>query len=101
MLLQIWVLQTQTNTKIKLGFKRKEQKETEENPGLAHRTVSGALGSTDFKLFTFGFLRPRFAIIYRTVQCTSGATASQRNGRQSSFSELWLTLCTHSSFIYL
>jgi hypothetical protein len=28
----------------KLGFKRKEQKETEENPGLAHRTVRWETG---------------------------------------------------------
>jgi hypothetical protein len=30
---------TQTNKRLKLGFKRKEQKEIEENPGLAHQTV--------------------------------------------------------------
>jgi hypothetical protein len=35
---------TQTNKKIKSEFKRKEQKETEENPGLAHRTTRCATG---------------------------------------------------------
>jgi hypothetical protein len=34
----------QTNKKIKLGFKNKGAKETEENPGLAHRTVRCATG---------------------------------------------------------
>jgi hypothetical protein len=48
---------------------------------VCHQTVSGAPGSYDSELFTFGFLRPRSAIIHRTVRCTSGATASQRNGR--------------------
>jgi hypothetical protein len=67
---------TQTNKKIKLGFKKKGAKETEGCPGLAHRTVSGALGPYNFELFTFGFLRPRSAIIHRTVRCTSGATAT-------------------------
>jgi hypothetical protein len=33
------------------------------------------------KLFSFGFLKRRSAIIHRTVRCTSGATALQRNGR--------------------
>jgi hypothetical protein len=32
------------NKKIKLGFKKKGAKETEENPGLAHRTVRCATG---------------------------------------------------------
>jgi hypothetical protein len=66
----------------KLGFKKKGAKETEENPGLAHRTVSGALGAVQTELFTFGFLRGRSAIIHRTVGCAtelsgapSGATA--------------------------
>jgi hypothetical protein len=35
---------TQTNQKNKLGLKRKEQKETEGCPGLAHRTVRCATG---------------------------------------------------------
>jgi hypothetical protein len=48
---------------------------------VCHRTVSGTLGSYNSELLTFGFLRPRSAIIHWTVRCTSGATASQRNGR--------------------
>jgi hypothetical protein len=48
---------TQTNKKIKLGFKKKEQKETEENPGLAHRTVSGAQSRTSLNLPPSGFRR--------------------------------------------
>jgi hypothetical protein len=55
----------------KLGFKRKEQKETEEKPCLAHRTVSRAPGVVQSELFTFGFLRRRSAIIHRTVRCTT------------------------------
>jgi hypothetical protein len=43
--------------------------------------VSDAPGPYDFKLATFGFQKSRSAIIHRTVRCTSGATASQRNGR--------------------
>jgi hypothetical protein len=73
-------VQTQTNKKIKLGFKRKEQKETEENPGLVHRTIR-CPGPYDFKLATFGFQKRRSAIIHRTVRCAtgrSGALAEQR-----------------------
>jgi hypothetical protein len=47
-----------------------------ECPGLAHRTVFGAPGPYNSELATFGFLRPRSAIIHRTVWCTSGATAT-------------------------
>jgi hypothetical protein len=53
-----------------------------------HRTVSGAPGPYKSKLFTFGFLQRRSAIIHRSVRCAtglsgapSGATALQRNGR--------------------
>jgi hypothetical protein len=42
--------------------------------------VSDAPGLYNSELFTFGFLRRRFAIIHRTVRCTSGATTLQRNG---------------------
>jgi hypothetical protein len=48
---------------------------------MYHRTVSGAPGSYDFKLATFGFQMCRSAIIHRIIRCASGATASQRNGR--------------------
>jgi hypothetical protein len=35
---------TQTNKKIQVRVQKKESKETEENPGLAHRTVRCATG---------------------------------------------------------
>jgi hypothetical protein len=53
-----------------------------------HRTVSGAPGKIDFKLFTFGFPRRTSAIIHRTVWCATGLSdapaeqrSSARNGR--------------------
>jgi hypothetical protein len=48
---------------------------------VCHRTVSGAPGSYNSELFTFGFLRPRSATIHQTVRCAtglSGAPAEQR-----------------------
>jgi hypothetical protein len=55
---------------------------------VCHRTVSGAPGRIDLKLFSFGFPRHSSAIIHRTVRCAtglSGAPAEQRlsarNGR--------------------
>jgi hypothetical protein len=65
----------------KLGFKRKEQKKPKRT--LVWRTgLSGVppdsvrcLGSYDFKLATFEFLKSHSAIIHRTARCTSGATA--------------------------
>jgi hypothetical protein len=50
---------------------KKKAKETEDT--LVWRTgLSGAPGPYDSKLFTFGFLRLRFAIIHRTVRCATG-----------------------------
>jgi hypothetical protein len=71
---------TQTNRRLKIGFNTKEQR-NQECPGLAHRTVFGAPGLYNVQLPTLGFLRARSAIIHRTVWCTSGVTAIQRNGR--------------------
>jgi hypothetical protein len=54
---------------------------------VCHWTVFGAPGWIDFKLFTFGFLSPRSAIIHRTVRWVTGLTTVpaeqrlQRNGR--------------------
>jgi hypothetical protein len=48
---------------------------------VCHRTVSGAPGRIDLKLFTFGFLSPRSTIIHRTVRWVtrlSGVPAEQR-----------------------
>jgi hypothetical protein len=72
---------TQINKKIKVRVQIKGVIETEEYLGLAYRTVSSALGPYHSELFTFGFLQRRSAIIHRTVRCTNGATALQRNGR--------------------
>jgi hypothetical protein len=78
---------TQTNKKIKLGFKRKEQKKPKST--MVWRTgLSGVPPDSvrctrpyNSELFSFGFLRPRSAIIHRTVRCAtglSGAPAEQR-----------------------
>jgi hypothetical protein len=48
---------------------------------VCHQTVSGAPGPHTSKLFSFGFLQRRSAIIHRTVRYTSGATVPSRNGR--------------------
>jgi hypothetical protein len=64
----------------KLGFKRKEQKKPKKT--LVWRTgLSGALGTVQAELFTFGFLESRSAIIHRTIRCTtrlSDVPAEQR-----------------------
>jgi hypothetical protein len=55
---------------------------------VCHRTVFGAPGKIDFKLFTFRFSRRTSAIIHRTVRCATGLSGvpaeqrlSARNGR--------------------
>jgi hypothetical protein len=48
---------TQANKKIKVRVQKKGAKETKENPGLAHRTVSGAQGHTTSNLPPSGFRR--------------------------------------------
>jgi hypothetical protein len=66
--------------RLKLRFKRKEQKKPKRT--LVWRTgLSCAPGSIQAKLFTFGFLRPRSAIIHQTVRWVtglSGVPAEQR-----------------------
>jgi hypothetical protein len=72
----------------KLGFKIKEQKKPKRT--LVWRTrLSGAPGAVQTKLFTFGFLESRSAIIHRTVRCASGATAGERNGRLQRSPATW------------
>jgi hypothetical protein len=71
---------TQTNKILKIGFKYKGAK-NRVCPGVAHRTVSGALGPYRVQTTTLGFLEALSTIIHRTVRCTSGVTAIQRNGR--------------------
>jgi hypothetical protein len=72
----------------KLGFKKKGAKETEEDPGLAHRTVSSVPPDSvrcarvdQLELLTFGFLRRLSAIIHWTVRCAKRSNGRQRNGR--------------------
>jgi hypothetical protein len=80
-------VQLKTNTKIKKGSRRKEQRKPK--CSLVWRTgLSGALGRIDLKLFSFGFPRRSSAIIHRTIRWAtglSGVPAGQRlfarNGR--------------------
>jgi hypothetical protein len=84
---------TQTNQKIKLGLKRKEQKGNRRLPwsGVPDCPV-WRTRVLQLELFTFGFPRRSSAIIHRTVsgahrtvRCTSGATTicAQRSTLQS------------------
>jgi hypothetical protein len=75
--------------RLKLGFKRKEQRNRREpwsgapDCPVHHRTVSGAPGTVHAELFTFGFLESRSAIIHRIVRWVtglSGVPAEQRLG---------------------
>jgi hypothetical protein len=78
---------TQTNKRLKKGFKFKRRKKpsvpwsgTPDCP-VCHRTVSGAPGPYNSKLATLGFLWTCSAIIHRTVRCgtgLSGTPAEQR-----------------------
>jgi hypothetical protein len=78
---------TQTNKRLKKGFKNKGAKKPRvpwscaPDCPVCHRTVFGAPGPYSLKLATLGFLRARSAIIHQTVRCDSGVTAIQRNGR--------------------
>ena len=89
---------TQINQKNKLGLKRKEQKETEGCPGLAHRTVRcatrqypvhrGALARTLHLRISQTQLRYNSSdcpVCHWTVWCASGAMAicAQRSTLQS------------------
>ena len=73
--------------RLKKGFKKKGAKKPK--CALAWRTgLSGVPpdsvrcpGPYKSKLATFGFQKSRSAIIYRTIKCTSRATARQRNSR--------------------
>jgi hypothetical protein len=56
---------------------------------VCHRTVSGALGTVQSELLSFGFLQAHSAIIHRTVRCTKRSNGYQRNGRlHSALTEL-------------
>jgi hypothetical protein len=58
-----------------LGFKKKGAKKTKRT--LVWRTgLSGAPGTVQSELFTFGFLRRRSAIIHRTVWCATGLSGA-------------------------
>jgi hypothetical protein len=43
---------------------------------VCHRTVSGAPGPFNSKLFTFGFLQRHSAIIHRTIRCATGLSGA-------------------------
>jgi hypothetical protein len=73
--------------RLKFGFKRKEQRKPKRTlvwrtrlSSVSPDSVRCTMGDR-IKLFTFGFLESRSAIIHRTVRCASGATAKKRNGR--------------------
>jgi hypothetical protein len=85
---------TQTNKKIKVSVQKKGAKETEEDPGLAHRTIRCATGQCPVpravRLQTchlrvsgelLRYNSPDCPVCRRTVRCASGATVSERNGR--------------------
>jgi hypothetical protein len=78
---------TQTNKRLKIGFKYKGAKKPRvpwsgaPDCPVCHRTVSGAPGPYTHELASLGFLLRRSAIIHRTVRCDSGATTPSRNGR--------------------
>jgi hypothetical protein len=79
---------TQTNKKIKVRVQKKGAKKPKRTlvwrTGqclVHHRTLSGATGWINLKLFTFGFLRPCSTIIHRTVRCAKRSNGRQRNGR--------------------
>jgi hypothetical protein len=48
---------------------------------VCHRTVSGAPGKINFKLFTFGNSQSRRAIIHRTVRCTPDSVRCSKETR--------------------
>jgi hypothetical protein len=83
---------TQTNKKIKVRVQKKGAKETEENPGLAHRTVRCATkqcsvhqgrSTQTLHLRVSGeplrYNSPDCLMGHRTVRCASGATTIERN----------------------
>jgi hypothetical protein len=69
---------TQTNKRLKLGFKYKGAKKLSVlwssalDCSVCHRTVSGAPGPYRVQTTTLGFLQAHFAIIHRIVRCTTG-----------------------------
>jgi hypothetical protein len=73
---------TQTNKRLKLGFKKKGAKEPRvpwsgaPNFPVCHRTVSGAPGPYRIKLGSLGFLQRCSAIIHRTVRCATGLSGA-------------------------
>jgi hypothetical protein len=69
---------TQTNKRLKLGFKYKGAKKPSvpwsgaPDCPVCHRTVFGASGPCRAELATLGFLQALSAIIHRTIQCATG-----------------------------
>jgi hypothetical protein len=60
---------------------KKGAKETEENPSLAHRTVSGAPGWINSNSPPSGFWKNHSAITHRTVRCAMRSNGYCANGR--------------------
>jgi hypothetical protein len=69
---------TQTNRRLKIGFKIKGAKKPKvpwsgaPDCPVCHRTVSGAPGPYKLQLATLGFLQCHSAIIHQTVRCATG-----------------------------
>jgi hypothetical protein len=76
--------------RLKLGFKRKEQKKPKRilvwrtDCPMCHRIVSGAPGAINSNLPPSGFWKSHSSIIHQTVRCANGATAPKRNSRLKS-----------------
>jgi hypothetical protein len=73
---------TQTNKRLKIGFKYKGAKKPSvpwsgaPDCPVCHRILSGAPGPYRAELATLRFLQALSAIIHRTVQCNSGIIAT-------------------------
>jgi hypothetical protein len=69
---------TQTNKRLKLGFKYKGAKKpsvpwsSAPDCPVCHRTVSGAPGPYNLELANLGFLQARSAKNHRTIRCATG-----------------------------
>jgi hypothetical protein len=94
---------TQTNKRSKLGFKRKKQKKPKRTLvwrtrlfGVPPDSVRCARGNR-LQLFTFGFLRSRYAIIHRTVWCATRLSGVPSGATVDSNVRLTSKQCADSS----
>jgi hypothetical protein len=85
---------TQTNKKIKVRVQKKGAKETEDNPGLVHRTVRCTrvvpLRTLHLRVSPapLCFNSPDCPVCHRTVRCTKRSNDSWRNGRLHSTTDI-------------